>query len=214
MGRLMKAEFYKLQKFPSVRLIFLLTLVVGMLRGFSPCSGYQVYTIGLVPELFDIVLVSVFTSTFLCSEFSRRTFGNAVLCGTSRQNVFLAKLAVYFPALLVLILLPLVVSTSVATMRNGFGADPDVLVLEMTGKLLFYICHRFSMAGFAILVASVIRNSIGMLGISMAGMYLMSFSQNFVKNLLTQDDTWTVSILKTIILLSAAIIIFIRRDLK
>lgn len=214
MRKFMKAEFYKLQNFPSVRLIFLFTLVVGMLRGFSPYSGYQVYTIGLVPELFDIVLVSVFTSTFLCSEFSRRTFGNAVLCGTSRQNVFLAKLAVYFPALLVLILLPLVVSTSVATMRNGFGADPDVLVLEMTGKLLFNICHRFSMAGFAILVASVIRNSIGTLGISMAGMYLMSFSQNSVKNLLTQDDTWTVSILKTIILLSAAIIIFIRRDLK
>lgn len=214
MGKLMKAEFYKLQKFPSVRLIFLFILAVGMLRGFSPYSGYQVYTIGLVPELFDIVLVSVFTSAFLCTEFSRRTFGNSVLCGTSRQYVFLAKLAVYFPALLVLILLPLVVSTSVATMRNGFGADPDVLALEMTGKLLFYICHRFSMAGFAILVASVIRNSIGTLGISMAGMYLMSFSQNSVKNLLTQDDTLTVSIIKMIILLSAAIMIFIRRDLK
>ena len=83
MGKLMKAEFYKLQKFPSVRLIFLFILAVGMLRGFSPYSGYQVYTIGLVPELFDIVLVSVFTSAFLCTEFSRRTFGNSVLCGTS-----------------------------------------------------------------------------------------------------------------------------------
>ncbi|MDE6566513.1 MAG: ABC transporter permease, partial [Lachnospiraceae bacterium] len=188
MGKLMKAEIYKLQKFPSVRMIFLFAFVVGMLRGFSPYSGYQVYTIGLVPELFDIVLISVFTAAFLCTEFSKRTFANAVLCGTSRQNVFLAKLAVYFPGLLVLILLPLLVSTFVATMRNGFGADWDALALEMAAKLLFYICHRFSMAGFAILVASIIQNSIGTLGLSVAGIYLMSLTQNSIENMYTQDD--------------------------
>ena len=214
MGKMIKAEFYKLHKFPSVRMIFLFAFGVGMLRGFSPYSGYQVYTIGLVPELFDIVLISVFTVAFLCMEFSKRTFANAFLCGTSRQNVFLAKLAVYFSGLLVLILLPLLVSTSVATMRNGFGADWDALALEMTAKLLFYICHRFSMAGFAVLAASIIRNSMGTLGISVAGIYLMSITYNSVENFFTRDNTWTASIIKTIIFLIAAIIIFKRRDLK
>lgn len=214
MGKLMKAEFYKLQKFPSVRMIFLFTFVVGMLRGFSPYLGYQVYTIGLVPELFDVVLVSVFTAAFLCTEFSKRTFANAFLCGTSRRNVFFAKLAVYFPGLLVLILLPLFVSTAVATMRNGFGEDWNALALELAIKLLFYICHRLSMAAFSVLVASVIQNSIGTLGISLAGIYLMSLRWNFVENMNTQDDMLTVSIIRTIIFLSVATIIFIKRDLK
>lgn len=213
MGRLMKAEFYKLYKFPSVRMIFLFAFGVGMLRGFSPYPGYHVYTIGLVPELFDIVLVSVFTAAFLCTEFSKRTFANAFLCGTSRRNVFFAKLAVYFLGLLVLILLPLFVSTSVATMRNGFGADWDVLALEMTEKLLFYICHRFSMAAFSILAASIIQNPIGTLGISVAGIYLMSLSWNSVENLYTQE-IWIASVIKTTILLFGAVFIFIKRDLK
>lgn len=213
MGKLMKAEFYKLQKFPSVRMIFLFAFGVGMLRGFSPYPGYQVYTIGLVPELFDIVLVSVFTAAFLCTEFSKRTFANAFLCGTSRWNVFFAKLAVYFLGLLVLILLPLFVSTAVATMRNGFGADWDVLALEMAKKLLFYICHRFSMAAFSILAASVIQNPIGTLGISVAGIYLMSLTHNSLENLFTQE-AWIVSFIKIIFFLSSATFIFVRRDLK
>ena len=213
MGKLMKAEFYKLQKLASVRMIFLFSLVVGILRGFSPHSGYQVYIIGLVPELFDAVLISVFTAAFLCTEFSRRTFGNAFLCGALRQNVFFAKLGVYFPGLLALILLPLVVSTSVVTMRNGFGADWDAVALEMAEKLFFYIFYQFSMAGFAVLSASIIQKTIGTLGISVAGIYLMSLGQNLVEHLFTWD-VWIISITEIAVFLSVATFIFIRRDLK
>ena len=211
MGKLLKAEFYKLHKLYSFRMIFLFVLAVGMLRGFSPYSGYQVYNIGLVPELFDAVLIAVFTAAFLCTEFSNRTFGNAFLCGTSRQNVFFAKLVVYFPGLLVLILFLLILSTLLATMRNGFGADWEAL--EMAAKFLFYIVHRISMAGFSILVAVVIQNSLGTLGLSVAGIYLMSLSQNSVANSLTQD-TLIDSIIKTAIFLSAATFIFRKRDWK
>ena len=214
MGKMIKTEFYKLRKFHSFRMIFLLVLAVGMLRGFSPYPGYQVYIIGLVPELFDAVLISVFTVAYLCTEFSKRTFGNAFLCGTSRQNVFFAKLAVYFPGLFVLILLPLIVSTLVSTMRNGFGADWDAMAMEVAVKFLFYIFYRFSMAGFAILVASVIQNSIGTLGFSVAGIYLMSLSQNLVENPFVQGDTLIASMIKITIFLIAATFIFIRRDLK
>lgn len=213
MGKLMKAEFYKLQKLPSVHMIFLFTLVVGVLCGFFPYSGYQVYIIGLVPELFDMVLISVFTAAFLCTEFSQRTFGNAFLCGNSRWNVLLTKLGVYFFGLLVLILLPLFVSTSVATMRNGFGADLDVVTMEMTEKLFFYLSHQFSMAGFAILIAFIIHKPIGTLGISVAGIYLMSLSQNLVETLYTWD-IWMISIIKTVLFLSTATFVFIRGDLK
>lgn len=213
MGKLIKAEFYKLQKLHSFRMIFLFVLAVGMLRGFSPYPGYQVYNISLVPELFDAVLIAVFTAAFLCTEFSNRTFGNAFLCGISRQNVFFAKLVVYFPGLLVLILFPLILSTWLATMRNGFGADWEALAMEMAAKFLFYLFHRVSMAGFSILVAVVIQNSIGTLGLSAAGIYLMSLSQHSVANLLTQD-TLIDSIIKTAIFLSAATFIFRMRDWK
>ncbi|MDE6850918.1 MAG: ABC transporter permease [Lachnospiraceae bacterium] len=213
MNKLMKAEFYKLQKRHSIHMIFFLALTVGMLRGFSSYPGYQIYTIGLIPELFDAVLISVFTAAFLCTEFSNRTFGNAFLCGTLRQNVFFAKLTVYFPGILVLILLPLMVSTSASTMRNGFGADWEAVALEMAAKLLFYIFHRFSMAGFSVLVAVVIQNSIGTLGISVAGIYLMSLTWNSVENPLAQDALIGF-IIKTAMFLSAATIIFMKRDLK
>lgn len=212
MGKLLRAEIYKLQKLHAIRMIFLFVLAVGVLRGFSPYPGYQVYIIGLVPEMFDAVLVAVFTAAFLCVEFSNRTFGNAFLCGTLRRNVFFAKLAVFFSGLFVLILLPLILSTFTATMRNGFGADWDAVSLEMAAKLLFYICHWFSMAGFSILVAVVIQNSIGTLGVSAAGIYLMSLT-GIVDNPLSQD-TWIASIMKTVVFLSVAAFLFMKQDLK
>jgi len=213
MRKLIKAEFYKLHKLHSFHIIFLFTLAIGILRGFTPYSGYQVYTVGLFPELFDAVLISVFTAAFICTEFSNRTYGNALLCGTLRQNVFIAKLTAYFPGLLVLILVPLVVSTSVATVRNGFGANWDAVALEIAAKSLFYIFHRFSIAGFAILTASVIQIPIGTLGLSVAGIYLMAIIQNSEENPVTQN-TLIVFIMKTAILLFTATFIFMRRDLK
>lgn len=213
MLKLIKAEFYKLQKLNSFRIILLFTLAVGIMPGFSPYTGYQVYSLGLIPELFDAVLISVFTADFVCMEFSDRTFGNTFLCGTSRKNVFLAKLVVYFPGLLILILIPVAASTAVATLRNGFGADWNAVAWEIGSAFLVYILYRFSMAGFAILVASVIRNPIGTLGISGAGIYLVTLTQNPMEDSAAQD-MFLAFIIKTAILLSVATFIFIRRDLK
>lgn len=213
MVKLIKAEFYKLQKLHSFRTILLFALAVGILSGFSSYTGYQVYSFGLILELFDAVLISVFTADFVCMEFSNRTFGNAFLCGTSRKNVFLAKLAVYFLGLFILILIPLDVSTAVATLRNGFGADWNAVAWEIESEFLVYTLYRFFMAGFAILVASVIRNPIGVLGISVAGIYFVALTQNPMENSAAQD-MFIAFIIKTAILLSVATFIFIRRDLK
>ena len=210
MRKLIKAEFYKLRKIPSFRLIILFAITIGILRGFSSGSGYQVYIMSLFPELFDAVLISVFTAAFLCTEFFNRTFGNAFLCGASRKSVFFAKLVAYFSGLLILVLIPLVASTVVATMRNGFGADWDVVTLEMAGKLLFYILHRFSMAGFAILIAVVVQNPVGTLGISVAGIYC-DFGVNTLQLFC---GALVVSIVKAAIFLFFAIFIFVRRDLR
>ena len=188
-------------------------LAVGILNGFSPYTGIQVYSLGLIPELFDVVLISAFTAAFVCTDFSSRTFGDAFLCGALRKNVFLAKLAVYFPGLFVLILIPLTASTAVATLRNGFGAGWDTVALEIGAKFLVYILYRFSMAGYAILVALIIQNPIGTLGLSAAEIYLMVLTQNPMENSAAQD-MFIAFIIKTAILLSAATIIFIRRDLK
>lgn len=210
MEKLIKAEFYKLQKFPSFRKVILFTLAVGILRGFSSCTGYQVYTSGLSPELFDAALISVFTAAFLCTEFSNRTFGNTFFCGTSRQSVFFAKLVAYFSGLFILVLIPLAVSTVVATMGNGFGADWDAVVLKMAGKLLSYLLYRFFMASVAILVAVVVQNPVGTLGVSAAGLYLMAVTCNPAGNLSVGD----AFIMKIAIFLFAAVAIFARRDFR
>ena len=213
MRKLIKAEFYKLRKLRSFHIIFLFAIAVGILNGFSPYTGYQVYFLGLIPELFDVILISAFAAAFICTEFSDRTFGNAFLCGTLRQNVFLAKLAVYFPGLLILILIPLAASTAVATLENGFGAGWDAVALEIGSKLLVYVLYKFSMAGFAVLVASVIWNPIGTLGLSAALIYLAVLTQNPVE-ISAAQDMFIAFITMTAILLFAATFIFIKRDLK
>lgn len=212
MRNLIKTEFYKLEKFPSVRMIFLFTCIVAMLRGFSPYPGYQVYIIALVPELFDAVLVSVFTAAYLCAEFSNRTFGNAALSGVSRQNVFFAKLTAYFLGLLVLVLLPLAVSVCVATIRNGFCADWDAVVWDIIEKLLFYILYRFFMASFAIFAATLIQNSIVMLGTGVAGIYLITLIKKPMEHPVTQI-TLLFTIIEISIFLSLATFIFAKRKL-
>lgn len=222
MKKLIKAEFYKLQKLFSIRLIILAVFSIGMLRGFSPGSGYQVYIMSLFPELFDMLLISIFTAAFLCMEFSNRTFGNSFLCGSPRWKILFAKLVVYFLGLLVFILVPLAVSTSVASVRNGFGADGAALVWEMAVKLLFYILYRFSMAGFAVLAAVVIQNPVGTLGISAAGVYLMVLVRNPGISLYLQGFDLDALLflvrevvaffLEAVGFLFAAVFIFIRRD--
>ena len=93
----------------------------------------------------------------------------------------------------------------------GLGTG-DAVALEIGSKLLVYILYRFSMAGFAVLVASVIRNPIGTLGLSAALIYLAVLTQNPVENSVMQDLTAFITI--TAILLFAATFIFIKRDLK
>lgn len=208
----MKAEFYKLHKFSSVRMISLFTLAVALFRGFSPYSGYQVYLAGLQPELFDAVLISAFTVVFLCAEFSNRTFANALLCGVPRQNVFFAKLVVYFAGMLVLILFPLCVATFIATIRNGFGADWDGVFMEMIIKFLFYMIDRSLMASFSVFVVSVLQNLMGSLGLSVAGMYLASFHQNYTETL-PASNVWVVFLMIPLLLLGSAFV-FARRDMK
>lgn len=213
MVKLIKAEFYKIHKLHSFRIIILFAVAIGIMSGFSPYTGYQVYYLGLIPESFDAVLISVFTADFVCMEFSNRTFGNAFLCGTSRRNVFLAKLTVYFLGLLILILIPLATSTTIATLRNGFGADWNAAAQEIGSAFLAYFLYRFSMAGFAILVASVIQNPIGVLGISVAGIYFVTLTQNPMENPATLNMFITFIIINAIFL-SVATFVFIRRDLK
>ena len=94
----------------------------------------------------------------------------------------------------------------------GLGTG-DAVALEIGSKLLVYILYRFSMAGFAVLVASVIRNPIGTLGLSAALIYLAVLTQNPVENSAMQD-MFIVFIGKTAVLLFIATFIFIGRDLK
>lgn len=210
MRKIMKAEFFKLQKLPFVRMIFLFTAAAGILRGFTPYTGYQVYIAGLLPELFDAVLVSVFTVVFLSTEFSNQTFGNAFLCGTSRKNVFFAKLAAYFAGLLVLIIQPLFVSGIIATIRNGFGEGGTAL--EIIIKFVLYIICRFSMAAFAIFATSLLRNPIGSLGLSLAGIYLLFLAQNPME-ISVEPNIWIAYLGEITVFLGASTCIFVKRDL-
>ena len=94
----------------------------------------------------------------------------------------------------------------------GLGTG-DAVALEIGSKLLVYVLYRFSMAGFAVLVASVIWNPIGTLGLSAALIYLAVLTQNPVE-ISAAQDMFIAFITMTAILLFAATFIFIKRDLK
>lgn len=206
MGAITKAEFYKLTKFPEVRVIFSLAFLAGLLQGLSPYAGFQVYKVALYPGILDAVLISVFTVSFVCVEF-----GNAVLTGASRARILSAKLAAYFSGLFILLLLPLFVSVSAASIRHGFDAG-DVSVLPILSQLLFYILYRFFLAGLSVLVAVSIRNPLGTFGASAAGIYLVTLLYNPMENLI-MGATWFSVILGIIIFLSLSFSVFMRRDI-
>lgn len=80
---------------------------------------------------------------------------------------------------------------------ESFGAVWDTVALEIGAKFLVYILYRFSMAGYAILVALIIQNPIGTLGLSAAGIYLMVLTQNPMENSAAQD-MFIAFIIKTV----------------
>lgn len=222
MTNLLKAEFYKLCKSVAFRLLLVFALVFGMLRGGTPVirevplTGYEMYTMELKSDLLYGVLICIFTSSYICDEFSNHTFQMNLLCGSRRRTVFLTKAMTFFIGLIPILLLPIAISTAVVTAANGFGGKWErELIFNVISLLFCYIFRSLSMGSFALLAASLLKDRIGTFGIGMAGMYLMMFVA--ANNLESPDAIYlfiVTSLLKIAVMLAAAVFGFEKMDLK
>lgn len=222
MTNLLNAEFYKLLRSVAFRLLLMFVFVSGGLRGVTPVirkiplTGYEMFTMELKPDILYGALICIFVSSYFCDEFSNRTFYMSCLCGGRRRTVFLAKTITFFVALIPIVLLPIAVSTAVVTTVNGFGGTwSEKLIFDVISELFCYIFRSLSLGSFALLAASLVKDRIGAFGIGMAGIYLMMMT---VINNLESPNTINlfivVSLLEIVVILTAAVFVFERTDLK
>lgn len=118
--------------------------------------------------------------------------------------------------LLLIVLLPIAVSTAVVTTVNGFGGTwSEKLTFDIISELFCYIFRSLSLGSFALLAASLIKDRIGAFGIGMAGIYFIMLTViNNLENPNTISLFIVVSLLEIVVILTAAALVFERTDLK
>lgn len=216
MKNLIKAEFFRLSKSLSFWLLLVFAFVMGVLYGISPLTGYEICIVRLTPELFSAIWICIFAVSFICCEFHDRTFGRSILCMTTRQKVFLAKALVFFTGTLPIMLLPVIVSTIIATTRNGFGQEWNaMLVSVIIQRLISYIFWGFFMDSCALLMASLIRDRVGTFGAGVVFMYIMmSMEAGGIGIWDSFGIAHVLYLIKIVIIMAIATFIIVKRDLK
>lgn len=193
---MIRAEFFKLIRSQSFWLLFAFVFVMGILNGRpgSSITGYTVYHVMLMPDSLYSVLNGLWAASFVCGEFSNRTFGMSFFSGATRCKVFLSKAVVFIAGGLLLHLLSVMIPMSIATVGNGFGTEWNKAVAyEMALDLACFIFEGLFMECFALFAASLIRDRIGTFAIGTLGSYMIM--------LLTQSMENSASLMGTIFVL-------------
>lgn len=189
MKNLIRAEFYKLCKSPGYRVMFAMSVGVGVffaLFGISHAtswvSGYGMLPIMDSFVMFHTIFAGAFTAVFLCGEFSDRTMGMSLLCGLPRYRVFSAKLIVYFVGLLCLLTAVVVTPMVIMTCVNGFGMELTVQsCMEVLAQMAFFWLVSSALGGCFVLLALATKNAVGTLGAGLGTAYiLLVMTSNYV----------------------------------
>ncbi len=179
MYNLIKADFFKLRKALSYKILLIVEvalclLLVGMMiyaannleipegvtiSGDLSMSGFDGFLSSLTQVQFNITYLSIFAALFICSDFTNRTIVGALSTGHSRISVIFSKLIVYLVGAVGLLLVMPVLMTLLLTIINGFGR-------ELTGELIgfmvrssaLYLLQNLAMACFCALLAYIFKS--------------------------------------------------------
>ena len=180
MKNLVKAEFFKLLKSPGYWIMMVLSVGVGLFFGFwwilhsVRASGYQMLSVMDSFVMFHTIFTSAFTAVFLCSEFSDRTIGMALLCGIQRRKVLLSKLVVYFTGLLCLLSAVVAVPVVMMSAMNGFGIEMTAEgCRDSLAQVVFFWLVSSAMGGFFIFLALITKNTVATIGVGLGIAYLL-----------------------------------------
>lgn len=213
---MIRAELFKLIKSQFFWLLFAFVFIMGILNGRpgSSITGYTVYHVMLMPDIFYSGLVGLWAATFVCDDFSNRMFGMAFFCGATRCKVFSAKAVVFMAGGLLLHLLSVIIPISVAAVGNGFGIEWNkAVVCEMALGLVCFILEGLFMECFALLAASLIRDRIGTFAAGTVGCYMIMLLTQSMENTGSPMREIFTLIFGLLVSLWMAAAIFIKRDL-
>ena len=187
------AELLKLRKSSGFLSMLLTMFGIGVALGFvflsavEPVSGLEAFNRGIMAVEINIIVISIFAALFICGEFENRTIGTSIFCGRSRWGILLAKISVYFIGVIILVTVFLAAITITVTVKNGFGSDLTADVARYLARTFaLYVLGRLALASFCAMLAFIIRNYIGTIGVgiclSISLLYLvMQGPQDIVK---------------------------------
>lgn len=188
MRKLVRAEFFKLSKSVSYWLMIAFSAGVGLFFAFcgiiqgSRINGYRMLSLMISFVMFHAIFTSTFTAVFICSEFSDRTIGMALLCGLPRRSVFLSKLAAYLTGLLCMLSAVVVVPVAIMSIVNGFGMEMTAeACTEVLIQVVFFWLAGSAMGGFFIFLAVATKNTVVTIGAGLGIAYiLLIMTSNYV----------------------------------
>lgn len=175
MKKLIKAEWFKLSKSVGYKILLLcnvlsiLTSILLRVAG-AMSPGYEMLVISLTSILHHSVIGYLFAAVFICSEFSNRTFGMSLLCGSSRKKVVLSKIITYLTGMTILFLVYVCATTLVMTLANGFGIGAKY-IKEVVLLLLCGILGNMAISSVIILVTTIAKKTITTIGIGIGLTY-------------------------------------------
>jgi hypothetical protein len=174
-----RAELLKLRK--SFVFLVLCLVMIGFGAFLSMASGrmgLEAYETALMGGELSVIVVSVFSALFICAEFDNRTIGTSVCCGNSRWRVLLSKIIVLCVGVVILMTAFPATMTIIAAIKNGFSSDslqlqaftpaPSDIAIYLVRTFALYLLSRLGLAAFCAMLAYMIRNVVGAIGVGAA----------------------------------------------
>lgn len=139
MLNLIRADFYKLSKSLTIKIIFAITtfsaIAMTLIAYLIPQGKIEENTTGIWFLFSDVNMISilgaVIAGVFICGDFENKTIQDAIANGSSRGTVIVSK-AIVFCCAIAFVLLPYAIITSIA-----FGTSSEFSM----GKLAVGFLH-------------------------------------------------------------------------
>lgn len=167
MSNLLKVEFYKLK----TSKIFYLTMFLNLLQSiavyvfsdnFKLMSGKQAFTfiLSIQSSLALNILIGIFASDYIVTEFSSGYIKNLISYGHKRINIFVSKSIVYYIAIIIVTFIPAILFSAVNTKANGYGEIFNFNSIIFLLKVFLIILIIYAAIGsICVLTAFISRNA-------------------------------------------------------
>lgn len=192
MGRLLRSEFYRLFKSisygVSIIIIVAISIISSLLYEWTYRMTQQQGYSGIISSIPDglsygimnlsssnsLILMAIFITIFVTSEYSHGTMKNTISKGFQRYQIYLSKLITMLVATLLMLTFIFVSGVVTGSLIKGsignLSGEEIVQLLEILG--LQFLLHAAFVAIF-VLIANTIRNNGGAIAINIVGIIIV-----------------------------------------